>query len=555
MMQISTIKTAQQFNVGVYCRLSVDDGNASADSVSIQNQKELLTKYVLEHGWNITQYYIDDGFSGTNFDRPGFKEMLHDIEDKRINLVITKDLSRLGRDYLKTGFYIDTYFPDRDVRYIAVSDNIDTFEHEDDFVPFKNIINEMYAKDVSKKIRFTLQNQMKTGKDNKTAFPLYGYMFDEKGARLPDPTTAPVVQLIYKMFLSGESYASIARYLRKKEIIIPMYYNYQKYGIGANSDGKFFVRDFYDWSRNTVRNILINDEYTGTFRRGKTASRFKSKKKVVVAKDAQYVFEDRYPAIISKKDFELAQEQVGIFKREFANNGGINRYSGMIFCGICGKPMRHKKDVRVNRRDFIRLTCRTPKCGDSRGIIQYEDLDKLLRKEIMALKSHVLEHKKEFLDMAQDAAKGSLKTSEYQIMQNQKNLYEENLSKVERYIKKAYEQKIDGLLLEDTYISMIGKYNAEKDSLMAKIKDLEYRMNEEKDIVPDYYNDALDFVRALESINNINCLERVNLNLLISKIYVTNDGNLKKKPEKRNKEVTIVYRRVDALIRSFLDDK
>ena len=137
--------------LGIYCRLSVDDGNVS-DSISIQNQKELLTKYAKEKGYQIIDYYIDDGYSGTNFDRPAFKEMLYDIENKRINTVITKDLSRLGRDYLKVGYYIDTYFPDRDIRYIALSDNIDTAINEDEFIPFKNIINEMYAKAVSKKI-------------------------------------------------------------------------------------------------------------------------------------------------------------------------------------------------------------------------------------------------------------------------------------------------------------------------------------------------------------------------------------------------------------------
>ena len=151
------------YNVAIYCRLSVDDGS-QLESMSISNQKDVLTKYVNDRGWSIHNYYIDDGYSGTNFERPAFQRMISDIERGYINIFITKDLSRLGRDYLKSGAYIDDYFPRHNVRYIAISDNVDTDDTLDEMVPFKNIINELYAKDVSKKIRFTINNHMKTGK-------------------------------------------------------------------------------------------------------------------------------------------------------------------------------------------------------------------------------------------------------------------------------------------------------------------------------------------------------------------------------------------------------
>lgn len=166
-MEYQTLKnhfkdyTNKVYNVGIYCRLSVDDGVMLSESVSIANQKKIIQKYVEEKGWNIYDIYADDGYSGTNFERPEFQRMLLDIEKGNINTVITKDLSRLGRNYLKTGFYLDNYFPDHNIRYIAISDGIDSINDEDDLLPFKNLINEMYAKDVSKKIRFTTQNRIK----------------------------------------------------------------------------------------------------------------------------------------------------------------------------------------------------------------------------------------------------------------------------------------------------------------------------------------------------------------------------------------------------------
>ena len=351
-----------QLKVGIYCRLSIDDGNASSDSVSIQNQKKIITDYVNKKGWQIVDYYVDDGYSGTNFDRPSFKEMIHDIETRRINTVITKDLSRLGRNYLKAGYYIDSFFPDNNVRYIAISDNIDTYQREDDMTIFRNVFNELYAKDISKKIRFTVDNQMKNGKAIKTSNPLYGYEFDAKSNRIPNPDTAPVVRLIFDLFLEGNGYAAIARILSEKQIMTPLYYNYQKYGYGRGSGNNVFDHGIYAWSRKTVRDIIINDEYLGIYRRGKTRGRFKSKKKEIVNKEDQYVFYDKYEPLISRDVFESAKEQASILQRR-GEVTVINRYSGIAFCGCCNRPLMHKSDVRKDRKDFVRLTCRTPGCG------------------------------------------------------------------------------------------------------------------------------------------------------------------------------------------------
>lgn len=542
-----------EIKVGIYCRLSVDDGIAASDSVSIQNQKSIITDFVNKKGWHIENYYIDDGYSGTNFDRPGFKEMIYDIETRKINTVITKDLSRLGRNYLKTGYYIDTFFPDRNIRYIAISDNIDTYEREDEFLPFKNIFNEMYAKDISKKIRFTIDNQMKNGKSIRTSNPLYGYQYDDKSNRIPNPETAPIVKLIFDLFLEGNSFAEISRILKEKEIMTPLYYNYQKYGYGQGSGNNVFDHDIYTWSRKTIRQILLNDEYLGIYRRGKTKGRFKSKKKEVIDKDDQYIFYDKYEAIIDKDTYDTAQEQMGILKRK-GENGCYNRYTGLAFCAICNRPLMHKKDTRKYTKDFIRLTCRTPGCGPTRGTILYEDLDKVIKNEIMKLKSVILKHKDEFLELAKKLSSKHQVTDEKKMLVDEKKRLEDSITKIDRYIKKAYEEKIDGMLPESVYQPMINKYSAERNDILGRIKAINEKIEEQDEENPNYYEDSENFIKKIESINQLNCVEAVNLNLLISRIYISTDGK-KKRREKMNKDITIVYKKIDGLIKEFLNEK
>ena len=544
---------ANQIKVGIYCRLSVDDGIALSDSASIQNQKKIITDYVNEKGWKIVDYYIDDGYSGTNFDRPGFKSMLFDIECKKINTVVTKDLSRLGRDHIKTGYYLETFFPDNHVRYIAISDNYDTYTSEDDFIPIKNVMNEYYAKDISKKIRFTVDNQMKSGKPIRTSNPLYGYQFDESNNRIPNPDTAPIVKLIFDLFLEGNGYAEIARILKEKQILTPLYYNYQKYGYGRGGGNNVFRHDIYTWSRKTIREIIINDEYIGNYRRGKTVGRFKSKKKEKIAMNDQYIFYGKYEPLVSRDVFDTAQEQVGILMKK-NKNGLINRYSGIIFCGVCHGPLIHKTDRRKYTKDFVRLTCKTPGCGPTRGTILYEDIDKIMKSEIMSLKKKILEHKDEFLEYAKSKAGTKAVSDEKQLLIDELQRCEDYVSRTDKYIRKAYEQKVDGLMPDSVYKPMIDKYCAEKNDLLNRIKDLKNKIEIQKEVNQDEYSDSIDFLNKIEGINTINCVERSTLKLLISRIYVETDGKRKRR-EKMNKKITIVYKRIDNIIKGFLNDE
>ena len=193
----------------------------------------MLTEYAIDNGWHIYDYYIDDGFSGTNFERPSFKRMLNDIENGNIQIVLTKDLSRLGRNYLQTGYYTEEYFPLKKVRYIAVNDSFDTINEDgNEIIPFKNLINEWYAKDISKKIRFTVSNKMKNGEYVRTVVPLYGYDFG-KDTKVINPDTAPIVKYIFEQYINGYTTAQICAELTARKIYTPSYYNFVKYGYNS----------------------------------------------------------------------------------------------------------------------------------------------------------------------------------------------------------------------------------------------------------------------------------------------------------------------------------
>lgn len=544
-------RTSKPNNVAIYCRLSVDDGNLTLESSSISNQKDILTKYVQKRGWHIFNYYIDDGISGTTFNRKGFQDMLLDIEQGLIDTVITKDLSRLGRDYLKTGFYLENYFPDHNIRYIAISDGVDTFEREDDFIPFRNIINEMYAKDISKKIRFTINNQIKNGESCKTSLPLFGYMYDEESNRIPDPISAPIVQLIYDKFICGYTYSEIGRYLKENKIMTPLYYNYTKYGYGTKGKGICFNHDPYSWSVGTLSRILGCDEYTGLYRRGKTKQKFKSKKKENVPKEMQYVFEEKFKKIISKEKYYHAQE----IKETIINKKKTNyssRYAGLVFCGLCHKRLGHKVDVRVNRSDFVRLTARTH-CSKRCGTILYNDLDKVLKKELMNLKQVILKHKDIFINLVKKTSKETQKSN---VMKhnnmNQLNLLENNLNRIDLYIKRVFEQYNNGIIPKSSYANMISIYSKERNDTNKKINDI--IISKQNEITLNYVKEANKIFEIFEILNPVNCLQDENIRKIISKIYITTDG-LKKRREKMNKEIKIVYHHIDNVIKEFLNNE
>ena len=319
------------YRVGIYIRLSKEDEEKEkySESESVQNQRTLLMQYIKENKFNFVAEYVDDGVSGTSFDRPAFNKMIDDIEQGKINMVITKDLSRLGRNYVQSGYYTETYFPEHNARYIAILDNIDTAldSANNDIAPFKSILNEMYAKDTSKKINSVLQSKRNNGEYLGTA--PYGYKKDpeNKYHLIIDEEAANVVKLIYEKYLAGFGTMQIADYLSKKKIPIPSDYNKRKRGTKSLTYGL--------WQQSTVRFILSNEIYTGTVIQGKRKKvSFKSKKFINLPEEDWVKVENMHEAIISKEDFERAKKVIDATKgSRVVQNDYL--FKGLLRCYDC----------------------------------------------------------------------------------------------------------------------------------------------------------------------------------------------------------------------------
>ena len=334
------------YNVGIYIRLSREDDDKKLMSESITNQKSLLSQYAKENNLRVYDYYIDDGFSGTNFDRPDFNRLIRDIELGKVNMVITKDMSRLGRDYIGTGNLIEKYFPEHNVRYIAVTDNIDTFldSSNNDIAPFKAIMNDMYAKDISKKIRSSLKAKMKDGKYVGGRCP-FGYKSDseDKNHLIINDEQAVIVRRIFDMCLDGLTYYKIAKVLTNEKIKTPaQYYNFE-----WRSD---YNRQIGEWHSKTIQDILTNRIYTGDLVQHKrTKVNYKVKKVVRINPKDYIIVPDTHEAIINKDIFEEVQKRL---PKNVGRNEKKEQHllDGLLYCGDCGHRIsvqpRRKKDNR-----------------------------------------------------------------------------------------------------------------------------------------------------------------------------------------------------------------
>ena len=296
----------------IYCRLSVEDikenskGGKADESNSIQNQREFLTRYAKEHGYTNLKILVDDGYTGTNFNRPGFQQLIDDIEIGLVSAVMVKDLSRLGRDYVSVGNYTDSYFPEHNIRFIAVNDAIDSDEGESEIAPFKNILNEMYARDISKKIRSS--HRLRGSMGEPLSQPPYGYMKSPENKKkwIIDPEAATVVKSIFKMCLDGKGNETIARELQENEVLIPMAYWRSK---GLNRGGKKTQTNPYKWCKTTIQKILSQQEYCGDIINFKTYSKsFKNKRRIENSKENWAVFKDVNEPIIDRETFETVQK-------------------------------------------------------------------------------------------------------------------------------------------------------------------------------------------------------------------------------------------------------
>lgn len=346
------MKDKENYIAGLYCRLSKDD-EQSGESVSIGTQRSILTEYCIQHGYSIHKVYIDDGYSGLNFNRPGFKELLDDVERGAVNMVITKDLSRLGRDYIMTGYYSEIFFQTKGVRYVALADDVDSLNGTNEIAPFKNILNEMYARDVSKKVKNAKRQRAKQGLFIGSQAP-FGYAKDpNKNQLIVDPEAAEIVRMMFSLALEGLGSTAIASELAKRKIVTPSVYKYQHGDKRFARYASVQNNDHHSWRSATVSQILNNRVYIGELISLKTETQnCKTKQRNAVPLDQRIVTPNAHEPIISLDVFE----QVRAIRSQHrcpAQTKRENIFRGKLFCECCGHPLMISKKQLVDRKTDI----------------------------------------------------------------------------------------------------------------------------------------------------------------------------------------------------------
>jgi len=352
------MKQANEKYTILYARLSQDDGS-QGDSNSIQNQRMMLEKYAKDNGFENVKFLYDDGATGTNFNRPAFQELMTLVENGEAATLIVKDMSRLGREYLEVGRLTEIVFPSYGVRFIAMNDGVDSLYGDNEFTPFKNIINEWYAKDCSKKGKASARIKAESGA-RVASRPPFGYQkdpIDPKRKIIPDEETAPIVQRIFSLCMSGKGPSQIANQLKEEQIPIPAYFYYKKNGVEITG---FDADNPYDWKQSTIAKILENEVYLGhTINLKYTTLSYKNKKRVERPENEQVRIENTHEAIIDKTTWDIVQD-IRKHKRRRANMAEQNIFSGLIYCKDCGTTMvlhrAHTMDAVKNN-----FTCRTYK--------------------------------------------------------------------------------------------------------------------------------------------------------------------------------------------------
>lgn len=474
----------------LYCRLSRDD-ELTGESNSITHQKEILEDYARKHGFTSCRFYVDDGYSGTNFDRPDFQRMMTDIENGEVGTVIVKDMSRFGRNYIMVGYYTEILFPNTKVRFIAVSDGVDSIsDYDNEFTPFRNIINEWYARDTSKKVKAVIRAKGMAGK-HLAAVPPYGYMKDpnDKTKWIVDTEAAEVVKRVYEMYLSGMVASQIAKALTADGVDTPLVHS-MKCGLPVRTRSSYPEM----WNNSMIYHILGCYDYTGCTVNFKTSKpSYKSTMQVFLDRDKWVIFENTQEQIISKETFELVQEirksrrvvpQVkdGSVKEKIKYRPrNLNKYIGKAFCADCGAKMVYSCSNRKDGREY--LVCanyrKRKKSSCSRHGIRIAALDEIILTDLRKICAYVKRHEKKFIEHYLDCSqKEKLKiTASAQAALQKANMRNVELNTI---MRKLYEDKALGRITDEQYDVFADSYITEQKNLKTKIAEIEMRLSEVK---------------------------------------------------------------------------
>lgn len=524
----------------LYCRLSQEDFQFG-ESGSIQNQKLILQKYANEHHFLNTRFFVDDGFSGVNLERKGLQAMLEEVKSGNVATVITKDLSRLGRNYLKIGELIEVLFPEYDVRYIAINDDVDTAKSDNEFTPLKNWVNEFYARDTSKKIRAVKQAKAQRGERVNGEVP-YGYLADPKDRNhlIPDPETAYVVKQIFAMYIRGERICEIQNWLRENKILTASELRFRRFGTCRLRPNPTCI---YNWPDKTLYDILSRREYLGhTITQKSYKVSYKSKKVKKNPKEKQYFFANTHEALIDEETFALAQKRIAT-KHRPTKSEEIDLFSGLLFCGECGYKMYLQQGIKTPKQKHA-YTCgryrnriRTGTVCTTHYIRKWV-LKELVLADLQRIFAYIKDHETNLLHTAREYYHLTVQTS---LTQQQKELKkaEERIHELTILFRKLYEDHALGKLSQEQFVSLTSGYEDEKKMLTQQITKLKQEIEAATNSSTN--SDTLDTLTSLiNQYTEIHELNYENVHALIDRILIhEQDKNT------NTRKIEIFYRFID----------
>ncbi len=507
----------------LYERLSRDD-EMQGESNSIVNQKRYLEEYAQAQGFKNIRHFTDDGYSGTNFKRPGFQEMIAAIEAGEIDVVCVKDLSRFGRDYLKVGFYTEIMFPEKGVRFIAINNSVDSANPtENDFTPFLNIMNEWYAKDTSNKIRAIFRSRMQDGKRCSGAIP-YGYRRDpeDKNHLLIDEEAAKVVRRIYQMVIDGMGSQAIANQLTADNVLIPSAY------LEQSEHGESRNHSYHDpcrWNCTAVSYILDKQEYMGHTVLGKTiCENFKAKKRRKARPDELIIFENTHEPIIDAETWHLVQKLRRRTRRKLANGSYSHRLSGLVYCADCGKRLsysspqsQHRPDGKTYDADSS-FRCPTYKSMYGECTMHYiksSTLDKLVDEAVRKIARYVLRNEQAFLEQVRVLTSADQKQTQSEDKKELVNI-KKRIAELDNYIKRLYEGNASGKIPDRQFEKLMAQYDSEQQELEERVKEIEVSIHE----IQQESENGQQFVRLVQKYRDLTEIDQTALNEFIDKVVV-----------------------------------
>ena len=514
----------REYNAAIYIRLSKEDGDRE-ESESVTNQRKILKAFAKENKYKIYDEYVDDGYTGTNFNRPDFKRMIRDIENKKINMVITKSLSRLGRDYIETGRYIETYFPENEIRYIAILDDVDTYlDRNCDTVAFKNIMNDYYAKETSKNIKKT-KNKKKLEGFYYTSYAPFGYKKVSKSGNLEiDEVQADIVRKIYDLFLEGKGTYQIAKLLTGEGIEPP----------GLQMKMKNVVNNITNttdkWNHNTVRRILSNQIYIGNCVQNKSKKiSYKSKKMIAIPEEEHTITKNHHKAIIPIDKWELAQKMLGVHKNEKIRDTDV-LFKGLLYCAHCNNKLSirtkvdHNKSGDVTRR-YILCSTANKKISNSICYKRYINYNKFEEQAISKISEILKIYINSNAFKNEEALRRilDLQSNKGSILKRQEKL-DRDLKRINKKIGTLYNDKLNGLLEEQDFKLFSENLVNERHRIERILKETQKELDKFKD---DGINNRikLDTQKVIKKLVKNKEFNKETITQLVNRIEVDKDNH------------------------------